>query len=480
MQMEEDMIFDKHYRLIKLLGSGGFSEVWLAEDLNIEIGSFQVALKIYAPGGGMDDQTAASFIVEFLLVYDMNHTNLLRSTAYGVFNRMPYLVLPYCKQGSSSKLTGNISEEEAWNFLHDVAAGLAYLHKPEPPVIHQDIKPANVLIAQDGTYMITDFGVSTKARNTLRNTVNNANTTGGTPAYMAPERFSKTPDPIKASDVWALGASLFELITGDVPFGDGGGLIQKSGAAIPLITEGVSKDLKKIIKRCLQKEPWDRPTAEEILKWTEQHSNGEKIRFGGHSGKSSKAIIWIVGVVVVVAAAAFVGEKIMEQIEEKAQIELAEKERKAQEEREKKEEEEREKKAEEERDRIAREKKEAEEKEQDEKERDSKASRKKEQGKPQVKDPQPNPQLADEIRKNNLLKQASTAFGNANYEGAVNLYLQVKNLDKDNTEGYTRFLNKAKSLSEIVSYDNNVKALLLKAQRLQDTSEIRSLIDKCN
>jgi serine/threonine protein kinase len=188
--------------------------------------------------------------------------------------------LPFCERGSALKLAGRIAEEEAWKFLHDVASGLAYLHRQNPPVIHQDIKPDNVLMDNTGQFMITDFGISTKVRSTLRKSVGQQNVSGGTLAYMGPERFSRDNTPIKAGDIWALGATLYELFVGDTPFGDHGGVIQKSGAEIPNIKGNMSPDLMHIVNLCLQKETWDRPTAETIIAWTEQHSRGEKINFG--------------------------------------------------------------------------------------------------------------------------------------------------------------------------------------------------------
>jgi serine/threonine protein kinase len=86
-----------------------FSEVWLALD---QITSLQVALKNYAPGTGLDDEGIKLFTQEFSLVYDLNHTNLLKPSYYDYFDRMPFLVLPYCEQGSCLKLIGRMSEKE--------------------------------------------------------------------------------------------------------------------------------------------------------------------------------------------------------------------------------------------------------------------------------------------------------------------------------------------------------------------------------
>lgn len=272
MQLEENILFANRYRLERLLGRGGFSEVWLADDT---LTSLKVALKVYAPGGGMDEHGVQLFSTEFSLVFNLNHGNLLKPTYYDTFERMPYLVLPYCRQGSAASLIGQMGEKEAWLFLRDIASGLEYLHGQEPPVIHQDIKPDNILMDVSGRYLLTDFGISIKARNTLRKSIMKTEGSVGTLAYMGPERFSKYPLPIKASDIFSLGATLYELLTGMVPFGEHGGLLLQHGAEIPVLEGEWSDELKAIIDLCLQKDTWERPSAMEIRIYCEQYLNGE-------------------------------------------------------------------------------------------------------------------------------------------------------------------------------------------------------------
>ena len=272
MQLEENKIFANRYRLLRLLGRGGFSEVWLAEDT---LTTLEVALKVYAPGGGMDERGVQLFSAEFSLVFNLNHSNLLKPTYYDTFERMPYLVLPYCELGSAANLVGQMNEQAAWRFLHDMAAGLEYLHSQEPPVIHQDIKPDNILLDHSGRYLLTDFGISIKARNTLRKSMLKNEGSVGTLAYMGPERFSKYPLPIKASDIFSLGATLYELLTGMVPFGEHGGLLLQHGAEVPELEGDWSDALKRIVGACMEKETWARPSATEIRLYCEQQMNGE-------------------------------------------------------------------------------------------------------------------------------------------------------------------------------------------------------------
>ena len=276
MQLQQDILFDNRYLLVKLLGCGGFSEVWLVEDT--KVGNKKMALKVFAPDKGLDEDGVRLFSSEFELVFDLNHSHLLRPSHFSVYERSPYLLMPYCEQGSVTKLAGHITEEDAWHFLHDVADGLAYLHKQNPPIIHQDIKPDNILKDIIGNYQITDFGISTKVRSTLRKSMSSANSVG-TLAYMPPERYSKENIPIMASDVWAMGATIYEMLSGELPFGEHGGLLQKSGAEIPNLPGEWSGELIEVVARCLRKDPWDRPVAQQIVEWTNTHFKGEKIIF---------------------------------------------------------------------------------------------------------------------------------------------------------------------------------------------------------
>ncbi|MGN0235664.1 MAG: protein kinase [Paludibacteraceae bacterium] len=262
MQLQENTLFANRYALQKLLGRGGFSEVWLAKDNWTHL---LVALKVYAPGQGMDTNGLQEFCGELASVYDLHHQYLLKPQHVDTWENMPYLIMAYCAQGSCASRLGKMSENEMWKFIHDVASGLAYLHEKE--VVHQDLKPANILIDDSGNYLITDFGVSTRARSTLRKSVVSSTAGGGTTAYMGPERFSRQPAPIKASDIWSFGAMCYELLEGEVPFGELGGGMQKSGAEIPALQAHVSDALKYTVTKMLQKETWDRPTAATFVEW---------------------------------------------------------------------------------------------------------------------------------------------------------------------------------------------------------------------
>ena len=281
--INNDELFDGHYALIRPLSvDGATADVWLALDTNtvtedvdffdiarlqeseIERLGLVVAIKIYRPQNALDIEGEQKFRDEYMIVFNCHHTNLIHPTHFSIFRETPYLVLPYCKSGSSELLIGNLTgNENIWNYIKDVSAGLAYLHALNPPIVHQDIKPANILLDDTGHYAITDFGISSQKGGVHE--FYNEDENSGTLAYMAPERFVDGAEPMPQSDIWAFGATLCEILTGKVPFGEEGGKNQmETNAALPDIPN-VSSDIQRLIHACLSKEPDGRPSAEKLF-----------------------------------------------------------------------------------------------------------------------------------------------------------------------------------------------------------------------
>lgn len=272
-------LFDGHFKLLRTLSTdGGTADVWLAEDINtidtiiddegeVQDGENQgmlVAIKIYRPKNALDIEGEQRFRDEYKIVFECRHENLLQPTSFSVFQGMPYLVLPFCKNGSSENLIGKkLTDDEIWKYISDVSAGLHRLHTNSPQIIHQDIKPANVLIDNSGNYAITDFGISSRRGGTHGFYYDEG--TSGTLAYMGPERFQDETEPLPQSDIYAFGATLCEILTGTVPFGEEGGKTQVEEQLTMPELPGVSPDIKRLVYACLSKQPGDRPTAEQIM-----------------------------------------------------------------------------------------------------------------------------------------------------------------------------------------------------------------------
>ncbi|NDV57867.1 serine/threonine-protein kinase [Bacteroides sp. 519] len=270
-ELKQGLKFSDRYILKESKGSGSFGEVWLAHD---EFLGIDVAIKIYI---SLDVRGIDEFKQEYRTAYGLNHENLLIATHFDVWEQRPYLVMKYCPNGSAANMVGNVSNERViWQFIHDVATGLAYLHKQEPePIVHQDIKPDNILIDENNNFLITDFGISKKIRSTMRKQSGRAITAGAT-SYMGPERFTKDPAPVKASDIWSLGVTIYEIVTGDLPFCGMGGSMLLNGAEIPELDRRWSRELNHLMRVCLAKETWDRPTAQKIVEIAKAKLEGRK------------------------------------------------------------------------------------------------------------------------------------------------------------------------------------------------------------
>lgn len=287
---KEGKLFDGRYKLIRTLSTdGGTADVWLAIDINTvdnpdfiggdtngvsaEETGMMVAIKIYRPKNALDIEGEQRFRGEYKVVHNCRHTNLLQPTNFSICDETPYLELPYCKNGSSEKLIGrNMDEKDIWKFIFDVSSGLSYLHACIPQIVHQDIKPANVLIDDYNNYAITDFGISSQGGDKHVSYFDEDNS--GTMAYMAPERFKENYKPVAESDIWAFGATLYEILTGSVPFGEEGGRSQlEKNMKVGAMGGKIPKDVQRLVFSCLSLNPKERPTANQIIKISEKHIN---------------------------------------------------------------------------------------------------------------------------------------------------------------------------------------------------------------
>lgn len=270
MELKQGKLFHNRYLLVSALGSGASAQVWKAQDTKAN--NLVVALKVFSYNREMDTYGLQNFEKEFTSVYNLKHSNLLPPTGYDICDGTPYLVMQYCENGSTSSMAGRMDENDVIKFMHDVAAGLEYLHDHD--VIHQDIKPDNILVDDNCNFLVTDFGISVtqQARDNAPGGMS-----GGTQAYMGPERFNGNTG--KASDVWSLGAATVEMLTGNPPYGDHGGLLQTQGEPLPKLSASLQPEVRQLILDCLCADPEKRIKASEIRQKIELYwETGEWVR----------------------------------------------------------------------------------------------------------------------------------------------------------------------------------------------------------
>src|SRR3954452_6527792 len=203
-----DTVIGGRYRLADVLGRGGMSEVWLAEDL--ELGRL-VAIKLLAPNADN-----ARFEREARAVASLAHPNITQLYDYGEDGGRPYIVLEYVPGGTLEERlrSGSTpSDDETFGIAAGIAAGLAHAHARG--VVHRDLKPANVLFDEEGRPKLADFGIARMAAG--EGTLTEAGTVLGTAAYISPEQAMGAP-ATAASDVYSFGVMLFRMLTGRLPF----------------------------------------------------------------------------------------------------------------------------------------------------------------------------------------------------------------------------------------------------------------------
>ncbi|MFN9709849.1 MAG: serine/threonine-protein kinase [Bacteroidota bacterium] len=265
-------LFDKRYRLIKSLGTGGMSQVWEAYH---ERSGTTIALKIYSYEGKFDDKVKEAFLKEFKLIDELNHPNVIKIKYYDIEESTdtPYLVCKIYRRGSASGIVNKsitpLDEKLVASFMQDATSALNYLHTLDQPIVHQDIKPDNFLIDDDGSFILTDFGISIRKRSTRLMQSEAENTSDFMPGdrpYIAPEKFrGVVPKP--SQDIFSFGATLYEILTGVLPFQDFGGDLINKGGEIPDLDPifNYSSRLNQICRRCMDANPSQRPSAEELL-----------------------------------------------------------------------------------------------------------------------------------------------------------------------------------------------------------------------
>ncbi|HNW90581.1 MAG TPA: TonB family protein [Bacteroidales bacterium] len=260
--MRQDAIFAERYLFLQKIGIGGFSEVWKAQDQMAE--DTIVAIKIYAPERGMDETGLKQFSREYSLLLNISHSKLLTARHFDVWEGSPYLVLPFCPNGSLySKIVeeDKLPEKEIATILVDICSGLAHLHAND--ILHQDIKPENILINDKGNYLLTDFGISGRLRSTLRKSA--VAQKALTMAYAAPELFGAQMSNTEKSDIFALGVLICEMATGDVPWMGNGGVVLRADSELPELPEPYSRELTLWMQKCMNYIPAERPIAQQIL-----------------------------------------------------------------------------------------------------------------------------------------------------------------------------------------------------------------------
>jgi tRNA A-37 threonylcarbamoyl transferase component Bud32 len=266
------------YRIERRLGEGGMSYVYLAQDLETDR---QVALKVLSPRLIRDPASVERLKREAAIAMRLDHPNVCPILGLGETpERLIYLVMPYLPGEPLSEheiRQGALSVAEGVPLLLQICRGLEHAHKLE--IVHRDLKPENVIVREDGSPVLVDFGLAMQVRGARgRDVLELGEGFIGTPAYMAPEQITGQKVDARA-DVFAFGVLMYEYASGVHPFEAANALatvarvIESDVAPLTSRTVEVGSGMAEVIARCLKKSPADRfPSAAEIADaLTRQH-----------------------------------------------------------------------------------------------------------------------------------------------------------------------------------------------------------------
>jgi serine/threonine protein kinase len=263
-----------NYHLIRLLGHGGFADVYLGEHVYLRT---QAAIKVLRMELNADERN--NFLNEARTIAHLVHPHIIRVLDFGVDGYTPFLVMDYAPNGTlrdRHPRGTRLPLSTILVYVKQVASGLQYAH--DQHFIHRDVKPGNLLIGQHDDILLSDFGIALVAQNSHSQSTQE---TVGTASYMAPEQIEGKPRA--ASDQYSLGIIVYEWLCGERPF---------NGTLTEIVTQqlstpppslhakvpAISPDLEEAVMMALAKNPHDRFVSVEAFAHALEQSN-QAIKF---------------------------------------------------------------------------------------------------------------------------------------------------------------------------------------------------------
>jgi len=264
--LELGTMLSGRYEVLKRVGSGGMADVYMAKDHKL---NRNVAVKVLKSEYVEDEKFLKKFETEAQAIARLSHPNIVNIYDVGMEDGINYIVMELA-EGITLKeyirKKGYLSPKETVEISTQIASAISHAHKNH--IIHRDIKPQNILVSDTGIIKVTDFGI---AKATSSNTVTSTATAMGSVHYISPEQ-AKGRFCDEKSDIYSLGITMYEMVTGHVPFDHENGVtialmhLQNEITPPSQIRDGIPDSLEKIILKCTMKKPEERyQTADDLI-----------------------------------------------------------------------------------------------------------------------------------------------------------------------------------------------------------------------
>jgi eukaryotic-like serine/threonine-protein kinase len=264
-----------NYDLLEKIAEGGMGTVYKGRDRS---SGAVVAIKIVPPHISKNSTLLKRFQQEYKTASSLDHPNIVRAMEFGFQGASPYLVMEFVEGeslGQKIEREGAMAESEAIRLIAQVAQGLHKAHKAG--LVHRDVKPDNILVTPDGQAKLTDLGLVKELETDL-----NLTRTGrglGTPHFMAPEQFREAKTADSRADIYSLAATLYMMVTGELPFKSCGPLdawmkkIHNELTPPRQVVTGLSERIDWAIRRAMSADKNQRPqTCREFVEDLTGHS----------------------------------------------------------------------------------------------------------------------------------------------------------------------------------------------------------------
>ena len=257
MELSAGDILVKRFRIIRLLGQGGMGAVYYAHDpvLDCPVAIKQLQLDP-TTGEIVGEQISRQFLREARILASLHHPNLPRVTDYFVEDKFQYLVMDYIEGQSLQDIVNahplGLAEDQVVEWADQLLSALDYIHQHQ--LVHRDIKPSNIRRTPDGRIFLVDFGLAKAYTPAVSKTLSVIHGVG-TPEYSPPEQFDPQAHTDERSDLYALGATLYHLLTGQIPISVTRRMSEPASFKTPRATnQHISPAMEGVILRAMEME----------------------------------------------------------------------------------------------------------------------------------------------------------------------------------------------------------------------------------